>query len=100
MSTKDKSADLTRLVNITMMLATVSSVYPHGATGSVRVGTFDRDLESGGRNDDSGFHWEVDLLWEPRTYTHLKLLTRRISTETNGVGNYTDTREYTASCSR
>lgn len=63
-------------------------------TGSVRVGMFDREFDSRARGDDDGFHWEVDLTWKPRTYSNINLLTRRRSQETNGLGNYIDTKEF------
>lgn len=65
-------------------------------TGSIKVGAYDRDMD-GDRGNDSGFDWEVDVIWEPRTYATFKLATRRYSQETNGVGDYVNAREYRAS---
>jgi hypothetical protein len=62
-------------------------------TGSVKIGTFDRKLDSD-RNSDTGFHWEADVVWEPRTYATFELGTRRYSEETNGVGDYVKARDY------
>ena len=63
-------------------------------TGSVRVGMYDREYDSGARGDEDGFHWEVDLTWKPRTYSQVLLETRRRSQETNGLGDYIDTKEF------
>lgn len=62
-------------------------------TGSVKLGVFDRNLDSE-RNSDSGFSWEVDIIWEPRTYATFEVGTRRYSEETNGVGDYVNARDY------
>lgn len=62
-------------------------------SGSVRVGMYDRDYDSSGREGDDDFHWEVDLTWKPRTYSIFNLETRRRSEETNGLGDYIDSQE-------
>jgi hypothetical protein len=56
-------------------------------SGSVKVGMYDRQYDSGFRKDDDGFSWEVDLTYRPRTYSWLNLETKRYSEETNGLGN-------------
>ena len=63
-------------------------------TGSVKVGVYDRDFDSGERNGSDGFQWEVDVTWKRRTYSSINLNTRRVSQETNGLGDFVDTREY------
>ena len=63
-------------------------------TGSVKIGAYDREYDSSGRSDDDGFQWEVDLVWKPRTYSSVGINSRRVSQETNGLGDFIDTREY------
>ena len=63
-------------------------------TGSVKMGAYDREYDSSGRSDDDGFQWEVDVTWKPRTYSSINLITRRVSQETNGLGDFIDTSEY------
>ena len=63
-------------------------------TGSIKVGAYDREYDSSGRSDDDGFQWEVDVTWKPRTYSSINLNTRRVSQETNGLGDFIDTSEY------
>ena len=59
-------------------------------SGSVRVGAFDRQYDSSGRDDDDGFSWEVDVNYMVRTYSRLNLESRRYSEETNGLGDAVD----------
>ena len=65
-------------------------------TGSIKMGAFDRVAENDERGDDNGFHWEAEIAWQPRTYSEFQLVTRRYSGETNGLGDYMDSREYSA----
>lgn len=64
-------------------------------TGSVKVGMIDRDYQSDSRSDDKVFSWEVDLTYEPRTYSRFNLESRRYFNETNGFGNAVDTEDTT-----
>lgn len=64
--------------------------------GSVRLGQFEREFDSAGRQDDEGFHWEAALDWRPRSYSHLNVETRRFSQENNGLGDYINTEELSA----
>lgn len=63
-------------------------------SGSAKVGAYERDYNSSGRSNDSGFQWEVDLNYLPRTYSIINIKTRRYSQETNGRGNSVNTEEY------
>lgn len=64
-------------------------------SGSIRLGTYDREYDSSGRKDDDGFSWEVDVDYKPRSYSNINFGTRRFSQETNGLGNAINTEEYT-----
>ncbi|MEM1154585.1 MAG: outer membrane beta-barrel protein [Pseudomonadota bacterium] len=61
-------------------------------TGHVKVGAYDRDYDSNGRQDEDGFLWDVGVLWEPRSFTSLDFNTRRFYQPTNGIGNGINTR--------
>lgn len=63
-------------------------------TGSVRLGAYNRSQESAVRKDKDGFQWEVELTWEPRTFTTFQVSTQRFSSETNGFGDSVDTQEH------
>jgi hypothetical protein len=63
-------------------------------SGHVKLGLYDREYDSGARQDDDGFTWEVGVTWLPRTYSAVDLKTRRFTQETNGLGNAINTEEY------
>ena len=60
-------------------------------SGSVRIGWFDRQYDSALRQEDDGFSWEVDVFYRPRSYSTWNFESRRITKETNGVGNAINT---------
>jgi polysaccharide biosynthesis protein VpsM len=64
--------------------------------GSVRMGEYDRDFDSSGREDDSGYTWEMEVTYKPRTYSTFAVGTRRVSEETNGKGDYINSSEVSA----
>ncbi|PLW68321.1 hypothetical protein C0039_13070 [Pseudohalioglobus lutimaris] len=64
-------------------------------SGNVRLGGYDRSYDSSGRDDDDGFSWEVGVTYWPRTYSRIDLGARRFSEETNGLGDFINTREFT-----
>jgi len=64
-------------------------------SGNVRLGGYDRSYDSRGRQDDDGFNWELGLTYWPRTYSRVDMGARRYSAETNGLGDFINTREYT-----
>lgn len=61
-------------------------------SGHVKLGIYDRDYDSGAREDEDGFLWEVGVRYQPRTYSTLDLNTRRYYQETNGLGDGINTR--------
>jgi len=66
-------------------------------SGSIKIGSYDRTYDSRFRDDDDGFQWEAELRYKPRTYSTIDVGTRRYSQETNGLGDFINTEEYTAS---
>lgn len=65
------------------------------SAGHVKLGMYDREYDSGARQDDDGFLWEVGVQYRPRSYATFNLDTRRFNRETNGLGNAINTQEVT-----
>jgi len=63
-------------------------------SGSAKIGVYDREYESSAREDDDGFQWEVDLTYQPRSYSTVRVESRRYSQETNGLGDSINTDEF------
>ncbi|MEH6604186.1 MAG: outer membrane beta-barrel protein [Pseudomonadales bacterium] len=63
-------------------------------TGSVKVGGYRRDYEDNDRGAYDGFHWEADVTWKPRTYSEIVARMARKSYETNSLGDFVNTDEY------
>lgn len=63
-------------------------------SGSVKVGQTDKDFDAAARDDGDFTSWEAELSWSPRTYSHFFLSTSRRPSETNGTGNFIDSRTY------
>lgn len=55
-------------------------------TGKATVGYRQKDFDSS-RKDDGGVAWEVEMIWQPRTYSIVNLSTSSEFKETNGTGN-------------
>src|SRR5690606_2632350 len=66
---------------------------PVGATsGSARVGYSKKEFDDDERVDGSNTVWEVNANWAPRTYSRFQLTVDRAPNETNGIGDYIDSR--------
>ena len=65
-------------------------------SGSIKIGSYDRTYDSQFREGDDGFQWEVAVTYKPRSYSTVDFGTRRYSQETNGLGDFINTEEYTA----
>jgi len=63
-------------------------------SGSVKLGWFDREYQSSARKQDDGFSWEVDVFYEPRSYSVFNFETKRFTQETNGLGDAINTQQY------
>ncbi|REL36553.1 outer membrane beta-barrel protein [Thalassotalea euphylliae] len=55
-------------------------------TGYAKVGYKDKNFDLNSREDHSGFEWDAQVQWEPKTYSRFKLSTGRSTQETNGEG--------------
>ncbi|MDB6063790.1 MAG: hypothetical protein JWM78_3893 [Verrucomicrobiaceae bacterium] len=60
--------------------------------GSVRVGHQRKNFDDTGRVDGSDTIWEVNVTWAPLTYSKFDFLIERTPNETNGTGDFIDTR--------
>ena len=63
-------------------------------SGKIRVGKSNRKFDDASLASDDNFHWEAEISWRPKTYSELVLKTRRLSSETNGLGNYINSQDY------
>lgn len=65
-------------------------------TGRAQIGYTQKDFDASDRKDTGFTSWEVGVLWSPRTYSHLDLYTNSHPTETNGRGDFIESRDYGA----
>jgi hypothetical protein len=63
-------------------------------SGSLRLGLYDREYDSGQRGSSDGFTWQADVTWRPKTYSIWELESRRFSRETTGLGDFIDTEQH------
>ncbi|WP_439134699.1 outer membrane beta-barrel protein [Pseudomaricurvus sp.] len=62
--------------------------------GTVKLGLAEKDFDDDDREDFSGFSWEANVSWKPRTYSVFSLTTSSKPRETNGSGSYIDSELY------
>ena len=58
--------------------------------GSLRLGQATRGFDASSRADFSGFSWELEAKWSPRSYSQFILGSARAPKETDGSGSYID----------
>lgn len=63
-------------------------------SGKLRLGQSERDFDDSARGADDNFHWELELAFQPKTYSRVKANFRRESFETNGAGAYINSDNY------
>ena len=63
-------------------------------TGTVKIGTTDKDFNGVGRSDADLTTWEVEVLWSPRTYSNVYFTSSNSPRETNGTGTYIESRSH------
>lgn len=63
-------------------------------TGFAKLGYQQKSFDSATRQDFNGVDWEVGVDWQPTDYTKVTLTTANDSRETNGEGNFIQTREF------
>jgi hypothetical protein len=63
--------------------------------GSLRLGNRRKNFDDAAREDGTDFVWEVDASWRPRSYSTLTLTLARTPSETNGNGDFIDTKTST-----
>jgi polysaccharide biosynthesis protein VpsM len=94
--------DVTRLG--TVSLDSKSIYYLVGATwniteltsGTIKLGQVERTFDDKAREDFSGFNWEVDISWLPRSYSRIDLVTTRQEREAYGKADFIDEKLYAA----
>lgn len=59
-------------------------------TGSAKVGVSQRSFDKSDVDTDSALSWELNLTWNPRTYSTVTVYTAQSANETSGPGNYID----------
>jgi len=59
-------------------------------TGFAKIGYIEKDFELSTREDFDAVIWEVEVLWEPKTYSKVKFTTGQSADETNGEGFFID----------
>ena len=59
----------------------------------MRLGYYERDFDASGRNKADGFSWDARISYRPRSYSEFLFRTQRVSRETNGLGDFIDSRE-------
>jgi hypothetical protein len=55
-------------------------------TGFAKIGYVNKDFELTSREDFDAVVWEVEVLWEPKTYSKVNFTTGQNAHETNGEG--------------
>jgi len=63
-------------------------------SGSLRVGHKRKNFSSSERVDGSNLVWELGTTWKPRSYSTFDLDFKRTPNETNGTGDFIDTKSY------
>lgn len=62
--------------------------------GTLKLGHVQREFDDQARGDFSGFDWELDMRWSPRSYSHVDIIAAREEEEAYGDGNFIDVRRY------
>ncbi|MGL1958248.1 MAG: outer membrane beta-barrel protein [Colwellia sp.] len=57
-------------------------------TGFAKLGYKEKDFDISGRENFDNTEWEVEILWEPKTYSHFTFRSGRSTEETNGEGYF------------
>lgn len=68
-------------------------------TGTVKLGQVRKDFADDAREDFSGFDWEANVTWSPRSYSQFQLMAAREEEETYGEGDFIDAMRYSLSWS-
>lgn len=63
-------------------------------TGYFKIGHRQKEFDDGSRENFSGLDWRVGVTWSPKTYSTVDFTTFTTTNETNGVGDFIDTKTY------
>ena len=82
--TETEEAELASIENRIMLGAEWEATA--STTGFAKIGYVKKDFEVEKRDDFDAVVWEVEVLWEPKTYSKVKFTTGQSADETNGEG--------------
>ena len=57
-------------------------------TGEAKIGRSARFFDDNSKSSNTRLAWNVNLTWEPMTYSTVKIMSSQSSNETNGAGDY------------
>ncbi|MBL4680774.1 MAG: outer membrane beta-barrel protein [Pseudomonadales bacterium] len=63
-------------------------------TGTVKIGSTDKEFSAPSRQDADLNTWEVEVVWSPRTYSNVFFTSSSAPRETNGTGTYIESRSH------
>lgn len=63
-------------------------------SGYAKIGYQEKKFDSANRDTFNGVDWEVGVIWEPLDYTKFEFSTQNDTNETNGEGDFIDSRIY------
>ena len=69
-------------------------------SGSLRIGRDSKNFDAADRGDGTGLVWELGTTWRPRTYSSVVLTVKRAPSESNGFGDFIDTKAYSVKWSQ
>ncbi|MDH5258600.1 MAG: outer membrane beta-barrel protein [Gammaproteobacteria bacterium] len=61
-------------------------------TGSAKAGLLEKNFNDADGKDFSGFSWDIGVRWTPLSYSVIDVLTKGRTEETNGDGDYIDSK--------
>lgn len=62
-------------------------------SGSILVGEVEKEFDSAVRGEEDIDIWEVEIIWSPRTYSHVLLNASNTPQETNGTGSFIESQD-------
>lgn len=62
-------------------------------SGTAKGGRVSKDFDAASRGNRDRNNWEIEAQWSPRTYSTFFLTSSRLIRETNGTGDFIDSRE-------
>lgn len=63
-------------------------------TGAIKVGRTEKEFDVRAKGEETLTVWDVDVTWSPKTYSHFLLSVSGSPNETNGTGDFIESRDY------